>query len=302
MDLNKQTVMVTGAAGMLAGDLIPLLEATGARVELFDLKSAALRNRSIVSLDITEARAVKDAVQELAPVWLVNCAAYTQVDAAESDEQTAFAVNGAGAGNLARAMEDCGGAMLHISTDYVFGGPDGRDPRRSPYTPDDSPSPCGVYGKSKYHGEVEVINALPDRHLIVRTSWLHGVYGHNFVNTMLKLAKERSELAIVEDQIGSPTWAGWLASVLVRLMEHDARGIYHATSRGGISWLEFAAEIFRLAGAEIELRGQTTEELGRDAPRPRYSTLDVQKLEKLLGEPCISWKDGVRSHLDALKS
>lgn len=302
MALEGKNIMVTGAAGMLASDLVPRLQAAGARLQLFDLGEAEIGGSAVARLDITDFKAVKHAVGDVQPDWLVNCAAFTAVDAAESEEQAAFSVNGAGPGNLARALSDTGGAMLHVSTDYVFGGADGRDSRRTPYSPDDTPSPCGVYGKSKHLGEVEVAQALPENYLIVRTSWLHGAAGHNFVNTMLKLAKEHTELSIVDDQVGSPTWSGWLSDVIVKLIELEARGIYHATSRGGISWLEFAKEIFQQAGAEVELKGQTTEDLGRDAPRPRYSMLDVSKLEDLLGEPCLSWQEGVTRHLEALKA
>ncbi|MCB0343726.1 MAG: dTDP-4-dehydrorhamnose reductase [Bdellovibrionales bacterium] len=302
MALNQQTVMVTGAAGMLAGDLIPRLLRGGWRVQLFDLKQSEVAGCLVAALDITSFKDVSNAVSDVSPEWLINCAAYTQVDAAESNEQAAFAVNGSGAGNLARALSDVGGKMLHISTDYVFGGPDGCSARRTPYLPEDKPDPCGVYGKSKHLGEVEVVEALPESHLVLRTSWLHGIHGHNFVNTMLKLAKERTELSVVDDQVGSPTWAGWLAEVMVELIEKDARGTFHATSRGGISWLDFAREIFRVAGAEVELKGQTTEELGREAPRPRYSTLDVGKLESLLGRQCITWQEGVARHLEALRA
>lgn len=240
-------------------------------------------------LDIT--RPVDDAVGRLRPDWIVNCAGYTAVDRAEGDAERVFAINAAGPENLARAARRHGARLLHISSDYVFSG------GSTPYPEDHPPAPCGVYGRSKHAGDVAVLRELPDAHLIVRPSWLHGLHGPNFVDAILRQADAGGPLRVVDDQVGSPTWARWLAGVLVRLIDRNARGVYHATSRGNISWFEFAREIVRLAGIGVAVEPQSTAELARPAPRPAYSTLDVTKLEALLGEPCPSWRDGLREHL-----
>lgn len=298
-DLAGRNILLTGAAGMLAGHLIPQLAAAEAGLVLTDVVTSTRNGRTILPLNLTNPAAVKDAVSEIRPHWIINCAAYTKVDEAETAQEAAFAVNGNGPANLASAAKKAGARLLHISTDYVFGGT-GADPNRTePYREDDTPSPCGVYGQSKRFGDELVQSTLPDQSLIVRTSWLHGIHGPNFIDTILRLGKEREELSVVNDQIGSPTWADWLSSVIVELVARDARGLYHAASRGNISWFEFAKEICSQAGLPVVIKPQSTQELGRPAPRPAFSTLDVSKLEAFLGRECISWKDCVRAHLAA---
>lgn len=264
-------ILITGAAGMLGSEL-------------------ARRLPDAVATDVAELD-ITGEIDLPAIDWIVNCAAYTAVDRAETDAVRAFAINATGPTNLARAARRRGARLLHLSSDYVFSG------GSTPYREDHPPAPVGVYGRSKHEGDVAVMRELPDAHLIVRTSWLHGVGGPNFVDAILRQADAGGPLRVVADQIGSPTWARWLAGVLVRLIDLDARGVYHASSRGNISWFEFAREIVRLAGLDVEVHPQTTAELGRPAPRPAYSTLDVSKLEAILGEPCPSWQDGLREHL-----
>ena len=302
MEFEQVKIFITGAAGMLAADLISRLVEKRAQLILTDVSESSRNGLHISALDITSYRELEEALGDTRPAWIVNCAAYTAVDRAENERETAFCVNGHGAGNLARAAESLGIRLLHISTDYVFGGA-GADPlRRTPYREDDVPDPCGVYGQSKRLGEEQVVAALAEEALIVRTSWLHGVHGPNFIRTILRLTSEKKEIRVVDDQIGSPTWTGWLSDVMIELMEKDARGVFHASSHGDISWFDFAEEIVRQTQRETTVLRQTTAELNRPAPRPAYSTLDVGKLELMLGRGCPRWQESVMAHLEALGS
>jgi dTDP-4-dehydrorhamnose reductase len=285
---------------MLAGDLLPELLASGCQVTLVDKLGGDSHGFPVRTLDITDAEAVYQVVSETAPHWIVNCAAFTAVDDAEAKQELAFAVNAEGPRVLAQTAKSLGTRLLHISTDYVLGGDLQYGESREPYTENAVPRPCGVYGSSKLAGERAIHEILPESSLIVRTSWLHGVHGPNFINTMLRLSAEREEIKVVNDQRGSPTWAGWLSTVMIRLMERDARGIYHASSRGNITWYDFAKEVFRQAGKSVRVLPQTSKELGRPAPRPAYSTFSLAKLESFLGEPCISFQEGIQRHLSRL--
>jgi dTDP-4-dehydrorhamnose reductase len=298
---KSQRILVTGAKGMLAGHLLPKLNG---ELLLTDLKPGSLPHFAgeVHALDITNRKEVEALCGDFKPSWIINCAAYTAVDLAETEQEIAFEVNAIGPGNLARAAKLVGGRLLHISTDYLFTARSLESTlKRTPINEDEIPAAKGIYGISKYLGEELVKAHLPEHSLIVRTSWLHGVYGPNFLATILRLAAEKPELKIVSDQIGSPTWAEWLASVLVRLMEKEANGIYHASSRGDISWYDFAKEIVSQAGLNCKILPQSTEELSRPAPRPAYSTFNLTKLEQFLGIDCISWRDGIKEHLRCLQ-
>ncbi|MFN8392180.1 MAG: dTDP-4-dehydrorhamnose reductase [Bdellovibrionota bacterium] len=305
MALSGKKILVLGSSGMLAGDLIPSLERNSADVELADLRQTGAFAHRIRSVDITDLAACKQLLHELRPLWVVNCAAYTAVDQAETQYGPALDVNAVGVANIAHAAREVHANVVHFSTDYVFGG-DSVSPEHGatraearPHREDDRRAPCGLYGHSKRLGEDLLTALLPNNHLLLRTSWLHGVAGPNFVDTMLRLGKELPQLKVVNDQTGSPTWTGWLAQVTTKLLQKDVRGTYHASSRGGITWYDFAREIFRQAGLTVDVQPQSTAELGRPAPRPKYSVLDVGKLEKVLGEVCISWQDCVSEHLRA---
>lgn len=296
----RSKVLVVGARGMLAGDLVPRLRLSGAEVVLCDLNPAGCEWGELLSLDITDAPAVSALVQQERPEWIINCAAYTAVDKAESESERAFEVNAMGPANLAAAASPIGARLLHISTDYVFGGREGPPRDKVPYREDDRPYPSGVYGQSKRMGE-ELLRRTAGLHfVVVRTSWLHGKWGPNFVETMLRVGGERKQLRVVNDQVGSPTWTGWLADVIIKLAASKAQGFYHACSRGNISWYDFAKGIFEIAGMDVEVLPQTTEELARPAPRPAFSTLDTQKLESFLEQRCILWQEGVSAHLREL--
>ncbi len=293
-------MLVTGALGMLASEIIPMLKTEGAKVIATDLSRNDKADKlSILPLDICNKAEVLSLIQDVKPNWIINCAAYTAVDKAEEESELCMKVNIEGSAHLAQAADLVNATLVHVSSDYVFGAYSAEERNNIPFVETDIMKPCGVYGISKAEGDKEIIKRLPHNHLITRTSWLHGLNGPNFVDTMLRLGKERDSLKVVNDQIGSPTWARWLAATMLKLMKRDARGVFNTSSVGNISWYDFAKEIFARANINIELSTQTTEELARPAPRPPYSTLNVSKLEKFLKEPAPSWKDCVREHLNA---
>lgn len=248
-------------------------------------------------VNVSEREQVLYLANSVKPELLVNCAAYTAVDKAEVEREAAFKVNCDGAGYAAEAARKVGARFIHISTDYVFAG----DLRR-PLTEADPARPLSVYGESKLAGERRILELYPEGSLIVRTSSLHASGGVNFVNTMLKLFAEKPALKVVSDQVMSPTWAGWLAEVLLDLGRMDCCGLVHASCAGEVSWLDFAKgiqEMSRLRGM-CELHPTTAAEFGRPAARPAYSVFDCSKLTGLLGRPPIDWRVGVRSHLREL--
>ena len=295
MSENKtRPILVTGANGMLGRDLLKVLASSKRSVIATDSNGSG---EASSSLDISNEMAVKSFVGETKPRVIVNCAAYTNVDGAESDSTNAYLVNAIAVAHLALAAAQVNARLIHISTDYVFSAMANRE---SPLAEDEKCDPKSVYGASKLYGELLLRQILPQQSVILRTSWLHGVNGGNFIDTMLKLAKERNSISVVNDQIGSPTWTVWLAQIIDRFIDReDLSGVFHASSRGGISWNDFAKEIFRQAGLDIEVTPQTTEEMGRPAPRPLFSTLDVSKLEAALELTAPDWQLFVTEHLRA---
>jgi dTDP-4-dehydrorhamnose reductase len=293
---RKMKVFVAGCQGMLARDLLPRLRTAGLGVHGFDLPE----------LDITRYQETIELLREVGPGLVINCAAYTAVDKAESEPQQAFAVNRDGPANLAAACADLVIPLIHISTDYVF---DGRSNR--PYEEDDSTNPLGVYGQSKWEGEETVRSTLPE-HLIVRTSWLFGVNGNNFVKTILRLARERSELKVVADQHGCPTWTGHLAGALVALatkVEEDRLavpwGTYHYRGVDPTTWYGFACSVVELGRAREALRAETvrpipTEEFPTPARRPKWSVLHCGRIQRAFGLGPEQWKSGLEVTLDRL--
>lgn len=271
-------VVVAGARGMLGQDLVEACVGRGQ--EVFAL------GRS--DLDVMDAGACDEVLTELHPDAVINCAAWTDVDGAETDEPGAMKVNDVGAGNLAAAAASSGGRILYVSSDYVFDGQ-----KRSPYVESDVPGAISAYGRSKAAGETSTAFAN-DRHMVVRSSWLFGTRGGNFVETMLRLASERSEVVVVSDQVGAPTYTRHLAAALAELIETDQYGIHHIAPAGKCSWFDFAQEIFDIENADCRVMAGTTEMLGRPAPRPAYSVLGTERH----GEPVLpNWKDGLRQYL-----
>lgn len=276
-------VLVTGAAGMLAHALLPALAARGH--EVLPVTRA--------ELDVTDAEAVSSLLTRERPEAVVQCAAYTAVDAAEGDEAGAHAVNATATAHLARACQEIGALLVYPSTDYVF---DGRG--RRPYRPDDPTAPVNAYGRSKRAGELAALRA--GEALVVRTSWLYGAGGGNFVDTIARLAAERDRLEVVDDQVGRPTATDTLATVLAELMDRGGRGIFHATDAGEpVSWHGFAARILAFRGLETELAPVPTSRFPRPAPRPAYSVLDCTATEAMLGRPLPPWEGVLEDYLGA---
>lgn len=242
--------------------------------------------------DICDAAKVSAVVGETWPDLVIHAAAYTQVDKAEGEPDVAMQVNGEGTRNVAMPCRDRGIPMFYVSTDYIFDGTKGE-----PYMPGDPPNPINVYGHSKLLGERAVRDLLED-YCIVRTSWLYGVQGRNFVHTILRLREERPELQVVNDQIGSPTWTGTLARALADLMDMKARGTYHVTDAcEGISWYDFAVAIVGMAGLTAEITPVSTAMFPRPARRPAYSVLSVAETAPMLGYELSPWRDSLRSML-----
>ena len=240
-------------------------------------------------LDITDADAVRAALEAERPDAVINCAAYTDVDGAEAGEAAATLLNGDAAGHLAAAAASAGAKVVQPSTDYVFDGSN-----ETPYVEDDPTAPASAYGRSKLAGEDAVRESNP-RHFVVRTSWLFGAGGKNFVDTMLALGRDRDELRVVHDQVGRPTYTPHLAAALVRLAEGDAYGIHHVAGGGEpCSWFEFARAIFAVAEIEVGVEPVTTDEFPRPAPRPAYSVLGSERSDT----PRLpDWRDGLATYL-----
>jgi dTDP-4-dehydrorhamnose reductase len=239
-------------------------------------------------LDITDAAACLRVVEDVGPDAIVNCAAWTDVDGAESNFDGAMAANGTGAGNVARAAAEVDARIVHVSTDYVFNGH-----KAEPWLESDPVDPQSVYGLTKLRGEEQVADATP-RHAIVRTAWVFGQGGTNFVDTMLRLGAERDEVSVVTDQVGCPTWTGHLADALIEIAERDDFGIHHIAGQGACSWNELALEIFDQAGLSCRVLPTTSEAFKRPAPRPAYSVLGSERPHPIVLPP---WQEGVAGHL-----
>jgi dTDP-4-dehydrorhamnose reductase len=237
---------------------------------------------------VTDPDAVSAAVARERPGAVVNCAAWTDVDGAETARAEAAAVNAAGAGHVAAAAADAGVPLVHVSTDYVF---DGR--AHEPYLESSPTGPLSVYGATKLDGERAVARARGD-YTIARSSWLFGVGGSNFVETMLRLGAERDAVAVVTDQVGSPTFTGHLADALLSLADSGPRGVVHVTGAGGCSWNEFAAEIFRQAGVDCRVEAATAADLARPADRPAYSVLGTERPD---APRLPDWRRGLAAYL-----
>jgi dTDP-4-dehydrorhamnose reductase len=276
-------VLITGGNGQLAKDLHKILTLEH---EVFSLGRA--------QFDVTNMGKVREIVNQVNPDVIIHSAAYTGVDLAESEEEKAYLVNSYGTRNVAIVSEEIKAKLCYISTDYVF---DGR--ADSPYKEYDNTNPLGVYGKSKRAGE-QLVQSLSTKYFIVRTSWVYGLHGNNFVKTMLKLAGERDRLKVVHDQIGSPTYTVDLAKFLSSLIQTEKYGIYHATNMGACSWYEFATAIFEESGVSIQIEPCTTEEFPRPAPRPKYSVLDHLAIRANGFEDLRHWRDALRDFIKEL--
>jgi dTDP-4-dehydrorhamnose reductase len=248
-------------------------------------------------LDITDPKAVEDAFARIRPEAVLNCAAWTDVDGAESHREQAHVVNADGPRNLALAAAWERVPLLHVSTDYVFSGEAFVDSSGAPraYVESDQTGPQSVYGQTKLAGEREVLAASP-RHAVVRSAWLFGIGGRNFADTMLGLAGEREAVQVVTDQVGCPTWTGHLAPALLGLLEREVAGLVHLAGAGHVSWNGFTAEIFRQAEVSCRVEDATSEQMARPAPRPAWSVLESEREDVL---PLPPWQDGLAGYLAA---
>ncbi len=267
-------VLVCGANGMLGHRVVDEARARGHEVRATDLPE----------LDLTDADAVERFVADVAPDAVVNCAAYTDVDRAEAEEELATRVNADAPANLARSAP----YVVHVSTDYVFDGE-----ASEPYVESSPPAPTGAYGRSKLAGE-ERVRAAGDQHAIVRTAWLYGDGGKNFVDTMVRLGRERDEVRVVFDQVGSPTWTGHLAPALLDVAERRGAGVFHAAGGGRCSWFELAVEAMRVAGLHCRVVAIPSEEYPTPTKRPAFSVLATERDDGVRLPP---WQEGVRGHL-----
>jgi dTDP-4-dehydrorhamnose reductase len=285
-------VLVTGGSGQLGHEVTSLLRQRDCQVIV----------PSLDELDFLTPESVDEIIARHRPDQVINCAAYTQVDRAEDEPQAAFTVNRDTPGRLASAVADTGGRLLHVSTDFVF---DGKQER--PYRESDPAHPLSIYGRSKREGEEAVMRALPGA-VILRTAWLYGINGHNFVKTILRVAQAGKPLRVVDDQTGSPTWAADVAGVILRLVGSDADGVFHYTNAGSTSWHGFACAILdEAADIGFDVRTREVEPIPTTAyptpaVRPAYSVLDTGKIASRLSLSIPAWRDSLKKMLEELHS
>lgn len=282
-------LLITGAKGQLGSCLHDII---GHRDDVDALFT------DVDELNLTDADAVIQAVGEFKPDYIINCAAYTAVDRAESDEECAGRVNADAPANLARAAKAHGARLIHISTDYVFSGENHR-----PWREDDVPAPRSAYGRTKLLGEQFVTEILPEQSVILRTAWLYSPYGNNFVKTMLRLSAERKEIRVVADQIGTPTSAMTLARAVMAVVDSGSwhPGIYHLTDAGVASWYDLAVCALRQAGADTSVVPVTTEDYPTPTQRPAYSVLAKEKFTNTYHFSLPHWQEALAECLKALK-
>lgn len=288
--MQSKRILITGANGQLGSEMRRLGEVSPNTYIYTD----------VAELDITNAAAVAAFVKENAVDIIVNCAAYTNVDKAESDEATAELINATAVENLAKAMKEVNGTLFHVSTDYVFGN-EGNTPR----TEDMPLSPLGVYGRTKLHGE-QAIAAVGCKAIIIRTAWLYSEFGNNFLKTMLRLTAEREQLNVVFDQVGTPTYAGDLALAIFSIIEGGVyegnEGVYHFSNEGVCSWYDFATEIAIAAGnTACKVLPCHSNEFPSPVTRPAFSVLDKSKIKDTFGIEIPHWRDSMLYCIKRLK-
>ena len=290
-------VLITGSNGQLGRELAKNL--ANGYTELGpipeELQGAQVVCVDVDEMDITNYDAVVDLVEELSLDVIFNCAAYTNVNGCETDSDTAFRVNALGARNLAMAAERFGAKLIHVSTDYVFSG-EGNTPRSEW----DLCDPQSVYGKTKYLGE-QYVRDFCKRYFIVRTAWLYGYEGNNFVKTIMRIAREKGSATVVSDQFGNPTNAADLAHHLLKLAVTEQYGLYHCTGTGECSWYDFACKIVEYAGIPATVSPCTTAEYPTPAKRPAYSSLDNRMLRNTVGDEMRPWEEALRYFIDHLE-
>lgn len=289
----NHTILVTGADGQLGREM--QIASRGSRNRFIFTDIAGEHER----LDITDPQAIADIVRENHVNVIVNCAAYTNVDKAETDQETANLLNNIAAGNLADAMKAVNGTLIHISTDYVFKGD-----RNIPCREDWPTEPLGVYGKTKLAGE-KSIEATGCANIIIRTAWLYSPFGKNFVKTMRDLTSSRESLKVVFDQVGTPTYAGDLAEAICRIIETgqlDKTGIYHFSNEGVCSWFDFAKAICAMSGNTCDIRPCHSDEFPSPVARPHFSVLDKTKIKQTFGIRIPYWTDSLKRCIEEIEN
>ena len=290
----SKTVLVTGANGQLGRAIN--IELSGSGYDIYNTDIAEMEG--IHAADITDLNKLRDLFAAVKPYSVINCAAYTAVDAQEKDVELSYKINALGPRNLSIAARECGARLVHVSTDYVFPG-DGN----TPYNEFDPTGPKSVYGRTKLAGE-QMVKELGERYSIIRTAWLYGD-GKNFVKTMLKLSESHEEVSVVDDQLGNPTSTAELARAIHFLMDTDNYGLFHGTCEGITSWADFTEEIFRLAGKNTKVNHVSTAEYTAknpaSAPRPSYSALDNMMLRLSGGYTFADWHDAIGEYVGQLK-
>jgi dTDP-4-dehydrorhamnose reductase len=279
-------ILVIGSKGMLGRDLVEVLRSS--------LRSDKVFGWDIDEIDITEENKTVTKIESLQPGIVINVAAYTDVDGCELHEKKAFAINAEGMKHVALGAGRCGGRVIYLSTDYIFDGKKGK-----PYFEDDPPHPLNVYGRSKLKGE-QYVQELTKDALVIRTQWLYGKYGNNFVASILRQAREKKVLSVVDDQIGSPTYTVDLSKAISLLVRREARGIFHVANSNFCTWYDYAQRILALSGVRgIKVLPISSKELSRPAPRPSYSVLDTQKLKREAGMTLRPWFEALKDYLSA---
>lgn len=279
-------VLVTGAKGQLGRDLMNELKRQGLEGIGVDVEE----------MDITDPEKCRSVIGQAGADAVIHCAAYTAVDAAEDQAELCRKINGEGTRNVAEACRDAGVKLMYISTDYVFDGEGTR-----PWEPDDERAPLNVYGQTKYEGEL-AIEELLDRYYIIRIAWVFGAAGKNFIKTMLRLGRERGAVSVVNDQVGSPTYTYDLARLLVDMVQTQHYGRYHSTNEGECSWYEFACEIFRQAGLEVQVTPVSSEAFAAKAKRPANSRMSKEKLTEKGFVRLPDWQDALKRFLKVIEN
>ncbi|ETI91181.1 MAG: dTDP-4-dehydrorhamnose reductase [Clostridium butyricum DORA_1] len=290
-------ILITGSKGQLGNELKDIINKGYSEIGKVSecINNSQVFDFDVDKLDITDLKSVKNVLNTIKPDVVINCAAATNVDGCESDEDFAFKVNALGPRNLAIVCEEIGAKLVQVSTDYVFSGVG-----EKPLTEYDLTAPYSVYGKTKLLGE-NYVREFCSKYYIVRTAWLYGYVGHNFVYTMRRLGKEKDSINVVNDQIGNPTHANDLAYHILKLIETDEYGIYHCTGKGECSWYDFAKMIIELSGEECIVNPCTSEEYKTPAKRPEYSSLDNMMLRNTVGDEMRNWQDAIKSFIENLK-
>ena len=290
-------ILLVGAKGQLGKQILNIINS--GKSELGEVPEEILKSEvigvDVDELDIVDLQKVREYITKASPDVVINCAAYTNVDGCESHKDLAFKVNALGARNLAMVSEEVGAKLIHVSTDYVFSGVG-----TTPLDECDLPAPVSAYGTTKLAGE-EFVRSLSSKYFIVRTAWLYGYFGKNFVYTIMNAAKQRGKLTVVNDQKGNPTNAEDLAYHLLKLALTEEYGIYHCTGEGECSWYDFAAKIVKEAGIDCEVLPVTSAEYNSAAKRPEYSSLDNMMLRCTIGNEMRNWEDALKVFMDNYK-